>query len=159
MPPPKQDAYTYGEYPRTKSDAFAEKILEIKKSSIPNSGLGVWAKEGIARGTALGRYSGIAMNKEALDALYGDKLAEYALTVTCARQEDCGFDSKGGSKHEPHSIIIDAKSNGNWASRINDGPHSGFSANVAFGDDGTVYVTKNIKGGEELFADYGSDYW
>lgn len=151
--------HVYGPYPLLKSDAFAESILEIKKSSIPDSGLGVWAKEGIARGTALGRYSGIAMNKEALDALYGDRLAEYALTVTCSRGVDCGFDFFGGKLHTPHTISIDAKSHGNWASRINDGPHSGFSANVAFGDDGTVYVTKNIKTGEELFADYGSDYW
>jgi SET domain-containing protein len=153
----KSMALTYGPFPRTKNDDFAEKILEIKQSSIPNSGLGVFAKEPIAKGTAIGRYSGLGMNQEALDKKYGTKTAEYGLTVTCSNAADCGT-VQASEKHF-HKVCIDAVEFGNWACRINDGPHSGLKDNVAFGDDGTVYATKNIRAGEELLTNYGSDYW
>jgi len=148
-------AKIYGYYPLTCNDSFAEQVLFIKTSTIPYAGLGVFAKQALAKGTALGRYSGIGLNQIELDNRYGDTVANYALTVKCKNQQDCGI----RGTHTPHMVCIDAKDHVTWASRINDGPYSRKKANVAFSEDGTVFVIKHISVGEELFVDYGEDYW
>lgn len=156
-------AHIIGPFPLKNSDDFAERVLSIHKSNIPLAGLGVFATEPISKGTVLGRYAGIGMNKAALDARYGEGVALYALTVQCTNHEDCGWPQtarlKHRLKHETHRVCIDAKDSGNWACRINDGPHSGFASNVAFSYNGSVYATSNIRKGEELYADYGTEYW
>ena len=153
-----EEPKVFGQFPLNVDNSFAARVLEIKPSSIPGSGNGVFAKEFLAKGTPLGHYAGESINKAEMEKRYGDSVAPYGLTVTCYSTESCG---KKPKSHANHTIYIDASdpSKSNWARFINDGPHSKIDANVIFCPRGQVVVSKNIPKGHELFVDYGEEYW
>lgn len=147
----------FGPFPFDRRDSFAARALELRPSGIPHGGLGVFAKQTLRRGQALGRYAGLGMTQAELDARYGDSLAPFALAVTCSRYADCRSGTQ--RSHQPHVVCVDAAQHANWASYVNDGPHSGLLENVVFGEDGTVSVVRTVRKGEELLVSYGSEYW
>lgn len=55
------------------------------------------------------------------------------------------------------SFIDGSRSAKNWTSRINHQP--GKSANIKIGKMGAIVSLRKIHAGEELFLDYGREYW
>jgi uncharacterized protein len=125
--------------------ALLEKHLYVKKSTIPNSGLGLFTKKFISKGTRIVEYKGrLTTWKKVEDQIYND----YIFYIN-------------------RNNVIDAlpykKALGRFAndarglSRIN-----GFNNNSDYIIDGKkVYIEakKNIPAGSEILVDYGSNYW
>lgn len=143
----------------------------VRSSALgPHAGRGVFALRRMRVGETLGRYAGEWLTPEELDRRYGgaEALAPYALTLTCLSALDCGMHSDGWARgrrarqrHTPHQVIVDAADarQSNWTRYVNDGPRSGLRANVAFTCDGHLLVVQPIDAGEELYVDYGPEYW
>ena len=124
-----------------------ENYLEIRKSSIPGAGYGVFCKKPIANGTDLGYYRGEIITADEHERRHGKKgYGEYVLILT-------DMDNKKEQLH------IDGKKYHNWVSRINAPKGTGKKPNVYWDAHGHVFASKNIKEGEELFANYGAAYW
>lgn len=124
---------------------MTKKYIEIRKSNIPNAGMGAFAKENISKGKKLGHYAGKILTKEQYKKL-PDKDYVFELILPQGK------------------LFIDAKNNGNWTRYVNgaktkeqkkyinvDAKQIGFNI---------YYIAiKNIKAGDELIIDYGTDYW
>jgi SET domain-containing protein len=122
-------------------------IIEIRKSSIPNSGNGVFAKQDIPAATELGYYRGEGLDLDEFNKRHGAKgIGNYVLTLT-------------DSSYPNNTVYVDGEHKGNWTSRMNSPRGTDKRPNVAFYDDGRVVAKRNIKAGEELFVGYGSRYW
>jgi hypothetical protein len=137
--------------------------ITIQESALGlDAGLGAFATEDMAVGETLGRYAGEWLTRAQLDARYGgdDAVAPYALTLMCCDARDCGRRQSRGV-HAPHRVIVDAADErmGNWTRYVNDGPHSGRPANVSFNSQGYLVVVQPIRAGDELYVDYGPEYW
>ena len=130
---------------------FSE-LVEIRTSEI--DGFGVFASRLIQKGVLLGRYIGTIMTKQEVDEMYGDNVAKYVLAINCDNACDCILPHT-----DPHIVYVDGAFGGNWTKYINDGPHSDIDANVEFQSDGSVVTLRDIRENEELFVDYGSEYW
>ena len=127
----------------------------IKESTIKNAGMGVFSAITIPKNTLLGKYEGFGINQEELDKEYGDNLAPFVLKIICKSKNTCKL-----INHEKnHEWYIDGSKNGNIFAYINDGIHSGLQCNVEFDDEGFVISTKKILPHQELFVDYGPNYW
>jgi hypothetical protein len=139
---PYCEGYSNNEY------KLASRFLEIKESTIPGAGRGLFTRKKLQGGTSLGFYSGKMLSTREHERMSYDDSA-YVVTLHWKR--------KVGNKFQP--IIVDGKVSGNMLSMINDGPHSGYAANVEMGDGGVLYTTRVVEEGEELFWDYGNKYW
>lgn len=126
----------------------ARKFLEIKESTIPGAGRGVFARKRLEEGTSLGFYSGKILTKREHENMSPTD-ASYVVTLQWKRKV------RGRRQH----IIVDGNVSGNMLSIINDGPHSGHEANLEMDDGGVLYTTKVVEEGEELFWNYGNNYW
>jgi hypothetical protein len=114
-------------------------IVEIRKSAV--GGNGVFMLENIGRHHVFGRYCwNVLCTKPQPEK---DSVSFYALQ--CARGtytiEVDGMDSRGKVSH--------------WTAMIN---HS-FKPNVQFCLNGDMQSKRRIMAGEELFVDYGFEYW
>lgn len=120
--------------------------LRIKPSNIPNAGKGLFAwKKSIPRDKKISPYTGRLMSQRAIDAKYGDGLAEYAI---CDRGN-----------------CIDANYTTDAAARFaNDARGTAYRKNADLRGSGRRYnfylkSTKRIKPHQEIFTSYGADYW
>lgn len=137
--------------------------LELKTSTIPNAGRGIFAKELIIANTSLGEYTGKWVSKDEFEKFSDDlkqKGFEYGWEVNDYR----------GNKNRPKGIklkdgitigYIDAReeTDGNYLRFIN---HSSTNDNVrAFQVKDKIYylTTRDIQPGEELFVDYGPQFF
>lgn len=125
--------------------ALLEKELEVKHSTIPGSGKGLFTKIFIPKGTRIIEYTGkITTWKEVKD----DWSNVYLYTID--------------PKH-----VIDARNNKKSLARYaNDAKGltriKGMSNNAEFENDGLrafLVATKNIEAGEEILVSYGKPYW
>jgi SET domain-containing protein len=125
--------------------ALLEKQLEIKESSIPNAGLGLFTNVFIAKGTRIVEYKGrIKTWKE----VQHDDDNYYIFYVTKNRIIDAN-----GYKKSLARYLNDAKG----LKKI-----KGLNNNTEFVRDGLrVYIdaTRDIPAGAELFVGYGKEYW
>ena len=119
------------------------KDLQIKKSTIPNAGKGLFAKRDFKKNEVIGKYTGERVTAKQLQDRCGYSTAPYGLQVgnrifdsACDR----GIMSLANAKRE--------MANAN-AKIVNKGTDSG--ANVR--------ATKSIKKGDEIYVHYGSTYW
>jgi len=111
--------------------------LFIKKSNIPNSGLGVFTNEFINKNIYLGNYIGKKRSKY------------YPSNPYCI--EDYNGDTIDAIDY-PRTIFA----------MINDSKFSNYKNNCEFivkKENVEIWTTKIIKKGSELFIDYGEDYW
>ena len=134
----------YPEFPKTEKEKDVEdNFIEIRQSTIPNAGNGVFAKQNINSGDMLGYYRGEALTPDQYNKRFKDKLyAAYVLPV------------------QNGTINVDAEKNGyNWVSRVNTPRGTNMKTNIYWDDNGHVYAKRNIKAGEELFVSYGAAYW
>ena len=119
------------------------KDLQVKKSSIPNSGKGLFAKRDYKKNEVIGQYTGERLTAKQLQDRYGYSTAPYALQVgsmiidaACSR----GIMSLANAKKQ--------KANTN-AKLVNKSTSAGVN----------VRATRKIKKGKEIFLHYGNDYW
>lgn len=133
--------------------------IYVKQSNIPNSGDGCFAKMFIPSGTKIGKYKGkyiTAENIKELSSYYkervlkiNDDLAILSEGLTSKINDNIKFERY--SKEEFTDAIIKAK-----LKRI-DSPH-----NCKFVVDkrkAFIVSTQDINENEELYIDYGFDYW
>ena len=113
--------------------------IKIKTSTIPNAGLGAFAKINIPPGVIVGTYEGVRY--DTYEELPKD--SNYILYIDYG---DYYMDAKDPTKS-------------NWTRYINDARNSGHVNNVMFTSRGNVKTIKKIKKGEELFVSYGRSYW
>jgi hypothetical protein len=133
----------YPETPPTEQDIHIERnMVEIRKSSIPGAGSGVFAKVDIPNGYDLGLYRGEALTEKEFEDRYGESgHGEYTLYL-------------------PDKTYVDAAKTGyNWTSRMNAPRGLGKKSNIWWDQYGRTFARRNIKAGEELLVGYGTSYW
>ena len=108
--------------------------MEIKQSNIPDSGRGVFTKDFIPKGTFLGYYRGKIVDMDKI------KDADYVLTINDGTSS-CGRNSN------------------HFSAIINCPTATPYSPNVEFSHDGKLNTIRDIRANEELYVDYGRNYW
>lgn len=108
--------------------------MEIKQSTVPDAGRGVFTKAFIPKDTFIGWYRGkvIDINKV--------KDSDYILTIA-------------------DGTSICAKQSNHFGGIINCHTGTGFPPNVRYTDTGKLETLRDIQPNEELFSDYGRNYW
>jgi hypothetical protein len=168
--------------------------LEIKMSTIPNAGLGIFAVEYIEKGKVIGSYGGPlpVLNTEYLkkkinlgdgalsrweykeESGFNEKQKNYTMKIPVRNDMnkiDYYFVSPSKEQLKRHEelvteykISVDPKhlknisKNMNWTALINDACDP-FKNNVKVIENGYLNTDKEIQPGEELFLEYGSEYW
>ncbi|KAG6356427.1 hypothetical protein INS49_015815 [Diaporthe citri] len=117
--------------------------LELRETR--EIGIGVFTKQAIPKGTVLGLYSGALR-------LYDQ------LSPAQKRYSNFLF------KHPQHGeLYLDASAGGNWTRFLNHscGPNCSFARALRCGHTRVIYVRarRQIQAGEQLFVDYGRDYF
>ncbi|KAK9766730.1 hypothetical protein K7432_003999 [Basidiobolus ranarum] len=130
-----------------------DEIIEVRDSSIPNAGRGLWAVRFIPAWTPLGFYFGVPMTEDEFDSLKdGVGLASH-YSIMYRRTVLDATDEKGMPFTDPNGPI--------WCPYhfMNEDVRRG---NVAFLEGYIVnqiicMTTRDVEVGEELFAYYGSE--
>ena len=115
----------------------------IKKSTIPNSGKGAFTNVDLKKGYTIGYYKGRKLSPKQYEKLKNDN---YSWELS--------------SSHGPFYIDASIKKYSNWLRYVNH--KSGSKANLEpYQYNGKMYyrTTKKIKAGNELFVDYGDEYF
>ena len=197
---PKLDAFKILEVNKKLPAIDCLKVkLEIRMSTIPNAGLGIFAADTIPKGKVIGSYGGPLpiLNTKVLNELINlgegalsrsdyeeeSKLSEkqrnYTMKIPVQNDEMdevdyfCVYPTEEQLiKHEKLvSEYIECKKeemcrehlkqirkNMNWTALINDACDP-FRNNVKVIENGYLNTDKEIQAGEELFLEYGSEYW
>lgn len=123
-----------------------EKFLIVKDSQIPNAGKGLYTTVDIKKGERIIEYKGKVTSWKDADHMGGDNPFIFYV-------------------NDDH-VIDGSKNKKSYAKYANDARGltriKGLKNNSEFEeDDVRVYIiaTKNIAAGEEVFVDYGPDYW
>jgi hypothetical protein len=139
--------------PKTEDSApDTPSFLEVRVSDIPTAGEGLFATADIASGSHIGNYSGRYVTREESDAMSEFEAAYLFEIPICAETQ---HDSIAGN---PNHYVSKA----NYAPSMINGTSTGLQ-NVGFETFcGEPYVrlfaTRDIRAGEELYADYGEVY-
>ena len=126
------------------------KRVRIGESKIPNAGMGLFLLEDAKKGDFVARYSGEVIDKLTNEA----SKSNYRVKIS-------------------NNMYLDAARAHHFEGRyINDGVRAGKAANVRLAAGYRtnecsitgfrwirIFATRNIKAGEELYLDYGDDYW
>jgi hypothetical protein len=122
---------------RVLSNGSMEPWTLIKPSTVAKGGMGAFAARNFKVGTTVGWYTGCLCSEN--DALLD---GEYAMGAG-------------------HRRVVDAASGGSWTRFMNDGRRKRRNdvCNVVTMHDLHMETTKYIKKGQEMFIDYGVDYW
>ena len=118
--------------------------VEIRPSTIPGAGFGLFALQDFEAGERILAYEGQLIDKDELLSRYGDETAPYAFKISENKYVD-GACARG------------------TASFINTNPGRNNAALRAFHGSKTlppgafVKATKKIKAGKEIFVSYGAD--
>lgn len=125
-----------------------EKDLVIKKSTIPNSGKGLFTKRDIKKGERIVEYLGETISwKECDERAERD---EYGYVFYISRKKCID------AFHTPEAIARyanDAAGLTKIAGKKNNCIYE------IYDKRGWITASKNIKAGEELFVSYGAEYW
>ena len=127
----------------------SEKHLQIKPSTIPHGGKGLFASDKtkgandivFRAGTRLIEYDGELVDRETLQHRYGDETAPYGIHIRQDRFED-------GALHRGVGTLV------------NQSPRATMT-NARFGigrNRIVLFTTKNIRNGQEIFVRYGNEY-
>jgi hypothetical protein len=107
--------------------------MEVRPSGIPGAGKGVFW-----------------MGDKPLPA--GRRIAVYTGEVLREEPRDTTYTFQQG----PRTFIVATKAHHNWTKFVNDNFDSN---NAEFTTDGRIRTKRPIQPGEEVFIEYGSEYW
>ncbi len=127
--------------PKRRPRSFSTEDFEVKESSIPGIGFGLFARKTIYKGDTIGPYSGeIVTDEEANEEPYVNSL--YLLWIC-----------------KDHWVVGEGKGS-SYTGYINhsDNPNTRFVVSTRW-KKARVEATKRICCGEEVFIDYGPEYW
>lgn len=127
--------------PRRKPYVFTKEDFEIKNSSIPGIGLGLFARKTIYRGDTIGPYTGdVITDRDACREPFLGSL--YVLWICRDHWVVAEGDAASYTRYINHS----------------DKPNSRFVVSTRW-KTARIEATKTIYAGTELFVDYGPAYW
>lgn len=126
--------------------ALLEKKVEVKTSTLPNAGKGLFAKEFIPRGT---------------------RIVEYKGEITTWKEVDSNDGNNGYIYFVKKDHVIDASRSPKALARYANDARGitrvkGVTNNSEYVEDGVkVYIEakKDIPAGEEILVEYGKEYW
>lgn len=124
-----------------------ERDLEIRTSTIPNAGQGVFAKQAFKKDQVIGRYAGRAISREQMMKLPKEDMNKIISINTAS-----GGEKLIDGKHLKH---YSAFFNHKW--KVKGNPMG--AANLTVFNEGIFTCLRAIQKGEELFFDYGPKYW
>lgn len=126
--------------------ALLEKIIEVKESTLPGAGNGLFARDFIPRGTRIVEYKGKISTWKDVNHDDGDN---------------------GYIYYVKRNHVIDARNQKTAMARYANDARGisrvkGINNNSTYVEDGVkVYIEsrKDIPAGEEIFVEYGKEYW
>mgnify|MGYP000432075209 CR=1 FL=1 len=125
--------------------------LEVKQSTIPNGGKGLFTTIDRAKNEVLLEYTGDILTQRELDVEYpGDTRAVYVLQLRSG-DNPLYIDSKDPQRSSVARYANDCSNSGNV--KCNAEFVNNYDAWI------TLVATRNIAAGEEIFASYGPQYW
>lgn len=120
-------------------------FLKVRDSTIPNAGKGMFAARKLPAGKRLGEYKGKRIpfhwaNAPGTDSSYYMYASE--------EPQDAG-------------VVIDGRALNNPMRWANHAPEPLANAQAELEESGRIYfrTTRPVKSGEEIFINYGEDYW
>ena len=132
-------------FTKINSMALLEEFLEVKDSSIPNSGKGLFTKTFIPKGTLIVEYKGRRTTWKEVEDDYKNG---YIYFISSSKVIDAKSYKKALGRY-----ANDAKG----LSRIKSiGNNSVYEVD---GDKVFIKAVKDIAAGSEILVDYGKDYW
>jgi uncharacterized protein len=132
-------------FTKINSMALLEEFLEVKDSSIPNSGKGLFTKIFIPKGTLIVEYKGRRTTWKEVEDDYKNG---YIYFISSSKVIDAKSYKKALGRY-----ANDAKG----LSRIKSiGNNSVYEVD---GDKVFIKAVKDIAAGSEILVDYGKDYW
>jgi len=133
---------TNPQYIRTTNGVIKPNVI-VKKSNIPNAGLGLFANRSFIPNDHICWYRGELIDQAELDRRYGDNVAMYTIKV--------GKDAYIDAANTPHNI-------GRYANMANKRKDNNAKYVVsAKTKTARLVAIKNIKEGSEILVDYGSE--
>lgn len=115
--------------------------FEIRRSSIKGAGRGLFAKQRILAGHTIGRYTGIVLSERQVNRVpYVD--SDYVLWVC----KDCYIVGEGPLANHTRYINHHPR------------PNAQIVTSTRW-KKARIEATKTIRPGQEIFIDYGPDYW
>jgi len=123
-------------------------FLEVKKSTIPGAGKGLFTKRDIKKGERIVEYLGEVITEAELDKRAEKDIYGYAFYINKKRCIDAYYTPEAIARY-----ANDAKG----LTRI-----KGLNNNACYDiwkNRGWIKAEKNIKAGSEIFVSYGADYW
>lgn len=144
-------------------------MLEIKKSTIPNAGLGIFAKKTYKKGDWITDYSGKYVNSKQYEKLINERDFNtlYYSIYNQSNNKTLIGDSQFKNDISQCGHLINDISNINYNeifdnNKIKEYIYSKKNTNVDFvidGDKIQLFARRNILKNEELFTHYGVMYW
>ncbi|MCW3084349.1 MAG: hypothetical protein JWP12_1715 [Bacteroidetes bacterium] len=122
--------------------------LAVKKSTIPNSGKGLFTKRDVKKGERIVEYLGEVITEAELDIRAEKDIYGYAFYISKKKCVDAYY-----TPDELARYANDAKG----ITRI-----PGLNNNCSYEiwkNRGWIKAEKNIKAGDEIFVSYGHEYW
>eukprot|EP00455_Lapot_gusevi_P038328 TRINITY_DN4294_c0_g1_i9.p1 TRINITY_DN4294_c0_g1~~TRINITY_DN4294_c0_g1_i9.p1 ORF type:complete len:174 (-),score=55.42 TRINITY_DN4294_c0_g1_i9:455-919(-) len=118
------------------------KTSVVKPSLIEGAGMGLFAGMDLPADTIVMYYEGVVLSEEQYERLAAADDTEYVLYIW----------NRG--------VYVDGKDPNTSQFKTRFLNHScAPKANLKWGDDGALVTLRPIKKGEEMYVDYGSDYW
>ncbi|MBL7882939.1 MAG: SET domain-containing protein [Bacteroidia bacterium] len=123
-------------------------FLEVKRSTIPGAGKGLFTKRDIKKGERIVEYLGEIITEAELDRRAEKDIYGYAFYINKNRCIDAYYTPEAIARY-----ANDAKG----LTRI-----KGLNNNACYDiwkNKGWIKAEKNIKAGSEIFVSYGAEYW
>ncbi len=125
-----------------------EKDFEVKKSTIPGAGMGMFTKRDIKKGERIIEYTGEIVTEAELDRRAEKDIYGYAFYISKRKCIDAFYMPE---------VIARYANDAKGLTRV-----EGLKNNCSYDiwkNRGWIKADRNIKAGEEIFVSYGAEYW
>lgn len=121
--------------------------LTVKKSTIPKAGMGLFATVDIPKGTKIGYYAGVYLNEKQYNRLKNQNYVWYIKKDLYVDAYPC---KKALLRYS--NSFMSRKQRIKMKKKYNIEPYT-------YGGKLWYRTIRNVKAGDELFIDYGPEYW